>query len=738
MLVFALCHIALLSSVSLAQQPLSVAGTDAGYLPGDACVECHREIAVTYARTGMARSFGRMRSDTPFPEGSYRHTASEQQFTMLKRDGKPVLQRSLTGFEGFGVEKQIDFWFGSGNHARSYFHQAASGRLVQMPVTWYAHGGWAMSPGYDRPDHAGFSRKVNYRCLFCHAGYPEIQAGADGWDGASHFPGRLTEGIDCQRCHGPGRAHVAAARASQQPAQVRASIVNPARLAPDRRTEVCLQCHLETTTLRLPSSILRVGRGVFSYRPGEPLGDYMLFFDHGEGHADKFEFVSEAYRMRQSQCFVKSGGALTCTTCHNPHDIPRGAAAIAQYSKACLSCHARITGSQHTATKDDCITCHMPKRQPVDAAHVRVADHRIVRHLPAAQPPRAVEQNDSNTAPYRGEVALYYPTSIPDTLESSLHLAVAQVRHQSNLKRGLPLLEALVARRPSHSGFYFELGEAWRSIGRLDKALTAHQQAVAMDRTADWRNLYALALTLASSGQHARAFETFANAAISAPLETVVLQSWGEALSRAGRLADAAGMFRKAIALDPDWADAHNNLGTSLLRMGDTKGAESALGNAVRLRPEVAAIRINLASFLARHSRFPEAKPHFEAALRMQPEFAEGHSAYGTALAANGQPQAAILQYQTAIRINPALPVSHNNLATLLARRGEIELALRAYREAIRYAPDYLEAHWKLGELLLGRGERDEAARHLRKAATSSDARIGNEAKRLLRETELP
>ncbi len=87
--------------------------------------------------------------------------------------------------------------------------------------------------------------------------------------------------------------------------------------------EVCMQCHLETTSRALPNSLVRFGRGAFSYRPGEPLGDFVLHFDD-TGRADKFEIVSSVYRLRQSRCFLESKGKLSCTTCHNPHDVPRG------------------------------------------------------------------------------------------------------------------------------------------------------------------------------------------------------------------------------------------------------------------------------------------------------------------------------------------------------------------------------------------------------------------------------
>ena len=126
-----------------------------------------------------------------------------------------------------------------------------------------------MSPGYDRADHQDFRRTISYNddCLFCHNGYPPPGQPAD-----------LREGIDCQRCHGPGSAHVTTAGSRRAtPESIRQSIVNPARLTRDRQLEVCMQCHLETTSRQLPNSIRRYNRAPFSYRPGEPLGDYSIY-----------------------------------------------------------------------------------------------------------------------------------------------------------------------------------------------------------------------------------------------------------------------------------------------------------------------------------------------------------------------------------------------------------------------------------------------------------------------------
>ena len=101
--------------------------------------------------------------------------------------------------------------FGSGNHARSYLHRTARGTFIELPLGWYAEKGgyWAMSPGFDSR-HPITRRLVSYECMFCHDGYPRIPAGHDTPGAEPVFIGDLPEGIDCQRCHGPGGNHVRA------------------------------------------------------------------------------------------------------------------------------------------------------------------------------------------------------------------------------------------------------------------------------------------------------------------------------------------------------------------------------------------------------------------------------------------------------------------------------------------------------------------------------------------------
>src|SRR5207237_8068938 len=83
---------------------IGVAGVGGAAQPGYAdpavCAGCHRQIAETYARTGMGRSFRPVRAETRLPEfdGSrYDHAASREHFTTLRRGGVYYVRRDQTG-----------------------------------------------------------------------------------------------------------------------------------------------------------------------------------------------------------------------------------------------------------------------------------------------------------------------------------------------------------------------------------------------------------------------------------------------------------------------------------------------------------------------------------------------------------------------------------------------------------------------------------------------------------------
>ena len=463
------------------------------YVNAAVCAGCHADLAAGFRKTGMGRSFARLRPENVPEFGKpFHHKASDSYFAMVARDDKYYQRRWQMGFDGKETnvdDKQVDFVVGSGNHSFTYLHLTSRGALQVLPLSWYSEKGgyWDMSPGYDQPDFPGSVRPVHYECIFCHNAYPRIPGALEHAANAEMtFLDPLPEGIDCQRCHGPGQRHVALASAGTPREQVRAAILNPKRLAPDQEIEVCMQCHLETTSLDLPHSIRRFERAPFSYVPGQSLGDFSVEFDRPGGMKNRFEIAQGVYRLRQSQCFMQSAGKLRCTTCHDPHNIPRGPAAATHYNAVCQQCHAtleRTAAGPHTVGAD-CIACHMPKRRTDDVVHVVMTDHLIQRQKPAGDP-LAPKAEILEVPRYQGEIVPYYPAPLADTPENALYIAAAQVRNRRNLTEGLPRLAGLLERyHPVHAGFYAELGLGYGAAGDWAKAVPYFEEAVRRERTA--------------------------------------------------------------------------------------------------------------------------------------------------------------------------------------------------------------------------------------------------------------
>ena len=745
--------LAILYPTSSAQTPGRPAN---GYVDPVVCATCHAKQAETYRLTGMGRSFRRITGSDQIGSLArglpYYHEASATYYGITLRAGHYYQSQYQLGFDGKQTslsEKRIDYVVGSGNHARTFLSRTPRNTLIELPLAWYAEKGgyWAMNPGYDRPDQDGFQRHIESSCMFCHNAYPDMPSRAKNSGGEAVYPATLPEGIDCQRCHGPGRAHVLSAQ-NREGKKIRAAIVNPARLAPAREAEVCLQCHLETTSYPLPNSIGRYDRGPFSYLPGEPLADFRQEFDYAShtGHDDEFVIAGSAYRLGKSACLLRSGAKLTCTTCHNPHDIQHGAEADQHYNAICRDCHAApldrlVAASRHTAAAN-CIGCHMPRRRTEDAVHVVITDHYIQRvPRPGDLLADISEQPHDGARAYQGEVVPYNPPSSGNRVprpDDELYLATAQVVQGSNVKAGIPRLEAALRKfEPPTADHYAALADALRGSGQCERAIPVYEEALHKS-PGDTRILQEMVLCFTSTGQHARAEPLLRQALDKVPDDPKLWTQLGVALAGQGKTQDGIAAFERATAIDPDSPEAWNDLGGLLLQSGDAARADAALRSALEAQPNHVGAHTNLGNLLSAANRFEEAKFHFEAALRYGPDDALAHLGYGRALLRVRQYVEAQTQLEKSVQADPGNADSHQTLGLVLETAGERARAIEQYREAVRLRPGFGLANLTLGWALVESGKTAEGIPYLKTAASSSEAPVRNRAQALLNRLPAP
>ena len=715
------------------------------------CAGCHLAIAKSYSQNGMGRSFHTPTREIRIEDFSktYYHAPSETYYEMVDRNGVLIQRRYQLGFDGKPAnidEKQIDYVIGSGNHMRTYAHRNADGTLLELPLAWYSEKGgyWALNPGYDSADYPHARRQIAYDCMFCHNAYPKTPTRHDRLGDLPVYTTPLPEGIDCQRCHGPGQHHIdVAATPGSKPAVIKAAIVNPAGLDNDRQMEVCAQCHLKTTEFRLPHAIKRYERADFSYRPGQPLSAFVLNFDEAPGpnKSSRFETASAVTRMMASQCFLKSNGALKCTTCHNPHDIRHGAEANTQYKAICRQCHAaaftaEVASARHTSDTN-CIDCHMPKRRTEDIVHIVITDHLIQRNKPAGDLLADLpEHHEDAASSYRGEVVPAYPHPLPDTAENRFYLALAQIRDQANLARGLPAyIQALAALKSTRPEPYLELAEALRSAGQTQPAFAAFQDALRRD-PAYLPPYLEYAAALKDARQPTEALAIAKRSVSVAPADARAWNALGQAQLDLADFPAAGASLKHALTLDPEMPEAHNGLGIALAQTGDPASGEKEFREAIRVLPNYGEAHGNLANILAWKQAFREAGYEFDKAVHLGPGDVAARFNYGSMLNSLRYFAEAQVQIEAALRLNPAMAEAHDLLGTLFERKGQVEDALREYTEAVRLRPELSHAQLDLGGVLANKGDNAGAAEHLKLAAKSSDPGIRDLAEKLLRNLE--
>lgn len=104
------------------------------------------------------------------------------------------------------------------------------------------------------------------------------------------------------------------------------------------------------------------------------------------------------------------------------------------------------------------------------------------------------------------------------------------------------------------------------------------------------------------------------------------LYEQGRALRAAGRFEAAADAYRRALALEPAFPEAANNLGNCLRIMWELDEAEAAYRSALAARPGFAEAWNNLGATLKNLGRADEALECFERAVDLQPSDPALHS----------------------------------------------------------------------------------------------------------------
>jgi predicted CXXCH cytochrome family protein len=607
----------------------SAAGS--GYVGREACIACHKSIAITHLRTNMARTWRDVAISAQLP-ADYFQTHAEGPAPLidyaLKRIGRNLQYRvQMPGQPAldFPVEAMV----GGDRHGISFLFRVPAldglslqpARLLEARYFHYAEQNQlALSLGFPEEKPSNYETALGRvltpylekRCLGCH-GAPRT------------YGARVETGVACENCHGPGQPHLAAARAHARDLR----IFNPGKLPVADRMRPCTQCHAGSSVVE------------------DPMPDDVLISD-------------QVTALKNSECWRQSAGEITCTNCHDPHrDAPRQVLE-ARAEKTCLRCHSAAV-TKHAALcpvnrATGCAGCHMANE--TRGAFV-IAEHWI-----RVQPQHEAEGAAHNPA-WRTTITpshLYLRTIVSNDREK------ASVIRQQILSGGsfFELARANSIDQPTAvNGGYMgdlarsQLDPAWAAAalklqpGEISEVVEGNGKFVLLQRMPrnfreDAEVLFNKAMDLRKQGKQQESVNELLEALKIYPHLLRALTWLGAAYGQGGNPSVSAGILTIATGLYPRDAGAHFNLAL----------AYGATGN----KDEI---------------------PEYRRTLEIDPDYVLAYLNWGAALYEKGQYEDAIKVYREGIGVNPLFASLHYSLGLALEQvkktaEAEAEMALAA------------------------------------------------------------
>jgi predicted CXXCH cytochrome family protein len=416
-----------------------------------------------------------------FIPADYRHEASGIHYKVFEQSGQVWLsyerEGAPTGRELNGRQKLI-YFLGSGKRGRTYLFEQ-QGYWFEAPINWYGKKQlWDMTPNYESAREMPLTLAVDPGCLRCHASGAATALA----DARNHYAGApfAYGGITCAACHGDATAHVSSGG--------KVSLLKIDALEGMRRDSVCLNCHLEGQV-----TVVREGRQLQNFTPGDNLFDYALFFVRRGESGSGGRATSQWEALLKSECLRQSGGRLTCTTCHDPHGSPSPAERVAFYRKRCLQCHNQgAFEATHHPENPDCTACHMARPPSNDIAHEQVTDHWIRKRVTEERLPVAKRGDLEAVGGFAAE-------------DRDLGLAYSQMAARGDRESGTRALELLrsaekqeVGARQDHE-LHAQLGFLEQLNGETQAAAEEYRRALEAD---PYDSLAGGNLALIEAGEH--------------------------------------------------------------------------------------------------------------------------------------------------------------------------------------------------------------------------------------------
>jgi predicted TPR repeat methyltransferase len=180
-------------------------------------------------------------------------------------------------------------------------------------------------------------------------------------------------------------------------------------------------------------------------------------------------------------------------------------------------------------------------------------------------------------------------------------------------------------------------------------------------------------------------------------------------LSNLGEIKKAASYFEKAIAINPNYAEAYFNLGIIYQKTGKDKDAVESIYKAVELDDRYSSALFTIGLEFITKEKFDYAILSLKYLLKLQPEIAEVQHSLGLIYLTRNQLVSAEIAFVRAIELKPDYVLAYKNLARVMIQSEEYEKAVDLLYKAVTINPDCHDSWGLLGKSYRNTGDYDNA-----------------------------
>lgn len=229
-----------------------------------------------------------------------------------------------------------------------------------------------------------------------------------------------------------------------------------------------------------------------------------------------------------------------------------------------------------------------------------------------------------------------------------LYLSYHQTKVWAN---DITVLEHSLALYPASVSARTGLPAAYRDSGQFGKELSVVQEG--LKYSDDVALLLAIGSIDARQGRVEEAENLYRKAMVQAPENPEPHFYLAALLEQKNQPDEAAIEYAKAIAIDPSYTGAYNNLGSIAMDKGDYAEAEKQFKNALSWNQNIFESQYNLFQVLEFQKKREEGFPHLEKAYQLRHDFPEVGLSYGYRLHELGRDKEAITVLQQVLSLDP-------------------------------------------------------------------------------------